>query len=29
VPTEPGDRYKDRKTGKIMVVGPDGTPKEE
>ena len=28
-PTTPGDRYKDTKTGKIMVVGPDGTPTEE
>ena len=28
-PTTPGDRYKDTKTGKIMVVGPDGTSTEE
>ena len=28
-PTTPGDRYKDTKTGKIMVVGPDGAPTEE
>jgi hypothetical protein len=28
-PTDPGTRYKDTKTGKIMVVGPDGTPREE
>ena len=28
-PTDPGTRYKDTKTGKIMVVGPDGTPTEE
>ena len=28
-PTTPGTRYKDTKTGKIMVVGPDGTPTEE
>jgi hypothetical protein len=28
-PTTPGTRYRDNKTGKIMVVGEDGVPKEE
>ena len=28
-PTTPGTRYRDNETGKIMVVGEDGVPKEE
>lgn len=29
VPTTPGDRFEDQKTGKIMVVGEDGVAREE
>lgn len=29
MPTTPGTRFKDNQTGKIMVVGKDGVPREE
>jgi len=29
MPTTPGTRFKDNQTGKIMVVGEDGKPREE
>ena len=29
MPTTPGTRFRDNQTGKIMVVGEDGKPREE